>query len=82
MDEQSMMQYSGQYAPTTLVAQNQEEEMTPGQKEVMASLFGQYYKQAGRAVMYLKTDNGQKIMSTALLMVVLAVITKKANSKR
>ena len=76
MDERSMMEYSGQYAPVM-----QEEQMTPGQKEVMTSLFGQYYKQAGKAVLYLKTDNGQKIMSTALLMIVLAVITTKANNK-
>lgn len=81
MDEQSMMQYSGQYEPTSLVPQIQESEMTPGQKEIMASLFGRYYKQAGKAVLYFKTDNGQKIMSTALLMVVLAVITQKANNK-
>lgn len=82
MDEQSMMQNSGQYEPNMIVSQPQVDEMTSGQKEIMASLFGKYYKQAGRAVMYMKTDNGQKIMSTALLMIVLAVITKNANKKR
>jgi len=76
MDEQSIMQYSGQYEPVPLL-EPQEEDLTPAQKEIMASLFGKYYKQAGKAMMYLKTPNGQKIIGTTLLFILLAVATKK-----
>lgn len=83
MDEQSIMQYSGQYDPVQLVhQQQQEEELTPAQKEIMASLFGKYYKQAGKAMLYLKTSNGQKIVGTTLLFILLAIATKKINKER
>jgi hypothetical protein len=76
MDEQSIMQYSGQYEPVPLL-EPQKEDLTPAQKEIMASLFGKYYKQAGKAMMYLKTPNGQKIVGTTLLFILLAIATKK-----
>ena len=78
MDERTMMERSGMYQPPAIIA---EEDLTPGQKEVMVSLFGKYYRQAGNAMMYLKTDNGQKIMGTALLLVLLTIATKKLNKK-
>ena len=76
MDERTMMERAGMYQPP---ANN--EELTPGQKEIMVSLFGKYYRQAGSAMMYLKTDNGQKIIGTALLLVLLTIATKKINKK-
>jgi hypothetical protein len=76
MDERTMMERAGMYQPPATV-----EDLTPGQKEIMVSLFGKYYRQAGSAMMYLKTDNGQKIVGTALLLVLLAIATKKLNPK-
>lgn len=77
-----MMQQSGQYSPVPMVpVTRQQEDLTPGQKEVMASLFGKYYKQAGKAVMYLKTPNGQKVIGTTLLLTLLLIATKSTNKK-
>ena len=78
MDERTMMERAGIYQPPAIIV---EEDLTPGQKEVMVSLFGKYYRQAGNAMMYLKTDNGQKIMGTTLLLVLLTIATKKLNKK-
>jgi hypothetical protein len=72
MDEKTMMELSGGYEPV-----GEKSQLTPGQQEIMASLFGRYYKQAGSAFMYLKTSNGQKILGTALLLVLLTIATKK-----
>ena len=72
MDERMMMEMSGTYSPKP-----DPNDLTPGQKEIMASLFGKYYRQAGSAFLYLKTDNGQKIIGTAVLLVLLAMATKK-----
>ena len=80
MDEQSIMQYSGQYDPVSLI-EPEKEDLTPAQKEIMASLFGKYYKQAGKAMLYLKTPNGQKIIGTTLLFALLAIATKSTSKK-
>ena len=78
MDERTMMERAGMYQPPAVIV---DEELTPGQKEIMVSLFGKYYRQAGNAMMYLKTDNGQKIIGTAVLLVLLTIATKKLNKK-
>ena len=69
MDERDIMMLAGQY--------KDKEDLTPDQRAIMESLFGKYYRQAGNAMMYLKTDNGQKILGTALIIVLLTIATKK-----
>lgn len=71
-----MMEMAGAYQVPAIP-----ENLTHGQKEIMISLFGKYYQQAGTAMRYLKTDNGQKILGTALLLVMLTIATKKVQKK-
>ena len=70
MDEKSIMSKSGLYSGP----------YTPAQKQILESLFGQYYDQAGSAVKYLKTPKGQKIIGMALVLLILIYATKKGES--
>ena len=73
MDEYRMMQNAGAYAP--------QEKMNPDQREIMKSLFGRYYKEAGDGMLYLKTSKGQRILGMTLVLIILMLAADK-KSKR
>ena len=84
MDEQQIMQQAGRYSQYPDQYQEQQpqpQDLTPGQKEIMVSLFGKYYKQAGKAVQYLGTDNGQKVAGSVMVAALIALATHRANKK-
>ena len=70
MNEKKMMKSSGKYGQPT-------DNMNPQQREIMKSLFGRYYKQAGNGFLYLKTPKGQQVMGMALVGIMLMVAADK-----